>query len=133
MGLKRIWSCDKCGRKHEMDSQDTTERPPSGWQVISFCPSASIVQKLLCRNCMAQLYAELFGKTDAGTSTEKAAYRRGVLDTFDVLANYLGNGELRQIHTFAKERQDEDFDPARLLLAWVNDPGPETKKESAHE
>lgn len=64
MGLKRIWSCDKCGREREMDPIDTSEQLPSGWQVIPFRQSASVVRKLLCRDCMTQLYTGLFGNAD---------------------------------------------------------------------
>jgi len=53
-------------------------------------------------------------------------YRRGVLETFDSLANYLDNDGLRQIHAFAEERQDtfEDFSPGQVIMAWTTEPGP---------
>lgn len=130
MGLKKIWTCEKCGQSREMDPTDISERPPSGWQVIPFDRGASVVPVPLCKNCMAHLYEGFIKhKADAHAGTGGADYRRGVLETFATLANYLDNPELRQIHTFGQQWQDGDFDPGELLLAWVNDPEPVVAKE----
>lgn len=136
MGLTRTWKCDRCSKGHVVDPISVNEQPPSGWQVIPFNRGASVVHVLLCPDCMAHLYAGFMeGKSvaPACTCTAGAAYRRAVLETFDVLANYLDNPELRQIHTFAQRWQDGDFDPAELLSAWVNDPDPLIGKEFVSE
>jgi hypothetical protein len=68
-----------------------------------------------------------------GIGADEAAYRRGVLETLDALRRYsatddLESFELQQIQDFAKQRQNlpGDFDPGKLLLDWINDPGLET-------
>jgi len=67
MGLKKVWSCDRCGGRAIVDpmrelierGEDSVDRPPGGWQVIAFNRAASIVHLLLCSACMARLYDEI--------------------------------------------------------------------------
>ena len=131
MGLARIWTCDKCGQVKQMDSTEESVKPPHGWQTIPFAVKSSMRFVLLCPDCMNHVYVGFIeDKAVAGD----AAYRRGVLETLDELANYLDNPELRKIHSFVLERQEQlpSFEPGKVLLAWVNDPGPEIVKELAN-
>jgi len=66
MGFKKVWACDHCGARKELDpvqeliehggDDNFTDRPPGGWQVISFNRDACVAHVLLCPTCIRAMY-----------------------------------------------------------------------------
>jgi len=122
--------CNKCHQSINIDHL------PAGWAEVRIVTAGQLPGKsaLLCGGCAVDLirwidpaWAERIGFIAPHASGQGSSpdYRQGVIDTFAALASFRDDGELRQMHDFARQRRHGDpFEPGRLILDWLSQPDP---------